>query len=71
MNDPHKPLWFAHRADRMDAFKADPPATKIQALRIIERGETMRFAIRLLLIAATGIVLNYWPALAGWLKVAF
>lgn len=71
MNHPHKPRWFAHRADRMDVFKADPPAIKIQALRIIERGETTRFAIRLLVLAATWILLNYSPALADWFTVAF
>ena len=69
MNEQYKYSWFARRADRMDVFRADPPATKIQALRIIERGETVRFTLRLLQIVGTWVLLHYSLALAGGLKM--
>ena len=71
MKHAHRFFRRARRDERLEVFKADPPATKIHALLIIERGETMRHAIRLLLAVTTGILLNYSPALVSLLRVAF
>ena len=60
MNTHEKDRWFRNRIDRLEVFKGDPPATKIRALRIIETGDTVRVAIRLLQVAVMLVLLNYW-----------
>lgn len=70
MSEGHKPLGIARRADHMNVFKGDPPTMKLKALRTIERNRTARHALSVVGVAALAL-LNYWPALAGWFRVAF
>lgn len=59
MIEEHKNHWIFRRTDRLGAFADDPPLIKIQALRIIEVGDTVRFTIRLLLGVITVLLLKF------------
>lgn len=70
MNTPQQHRLFTRRADRMEVFRRDPPATKLRALHIIETFDTVRAVLRLLRAPAALALLIYSPELVALLKVS-